>query len=391
MQTIVLTEYTPLRLPAETLPLDAGTMLWQRFGKQIGVEFPSPKTNQQWQLTPQGWVGALPLGRTITVLLQPRIPFANLFGMLEYAYHLQSLRFLEGIITCDSLPEFYERLAYILARRILVRGRQGLLRDYVQHSGKVAAVRGQLDVPHMAQHPWEAYPTCTYSEHTADNEDNQILAWTLYIILQSGLCTERSLPAIRKAFRMLQQTVTLQPIEPAACSHRTYHRLNIDYQPLHALCRFFLEHAGPGYAAGEHQMIPFMVDMARLFEQFVASWLRAHLPQQYTLAAQEPVRLTVEGHLRFVLDLVLRDSATSMPRCILDTKYKPDSTPESDDIAQVVAYAAARDCHDAVLIYPSLPDHPIDISVGTIRVRSAAFALSDTIEEAGQALLRQIL
>ena len=386
-----MTEYTPLRMPAEALPLEAGTLLWQRFGRQIGVEFPSPKTNQQWQLTPQGWVGALPLGRSLTVLLQPRMPFASLFGMLEYAYHLQSLRFLEGTITCDSLPEFYERLAHILARRILDRGRKGLLRDYVQHTGKVAAVRGKLDVPRMAQHPWEVYPTCTYSDHTADNEDNQILAWTLYIILQSGLCTERSLPAIRRAFRMLQQAVTLQPIDPAVCVHRTYHRLNADYQPLHALCRFFLEHAGPGYSAGEHQMIPFLVDMARLFEQFVASWLRTHLPPQYTLATQEPVRLTVEGRLRFVLDLVLRDTATGTPRCILDTKYKPDATPDSDDIAQVVAYAAARDCHDAILVYPTPLERPIDIPVGTIRVRSATFALSDRIEEAGQALLRQIL
>ncbi len=391
MQTMVLTEYTPLRLPAEALSLEAGMLLWQHFGQQIGVEFPTPKTGEQWQLTPLGWVGALPLGRSIIVLLQPRIPFASLFGMLEYAYHLQSLRFLEGVVTCDSLPEFYERLAHILARRILERGRQGLQRDYVRHTSKVAAVRGQLDVARMAQRPWDANPTCTYDEHTADNEDNQILAWTLYSILQSGLCTGRSLPAIRGAFRMLQQAVTLRPVEPAACSHRTYHRLNADYQPLHALCRFFLEHAGPGYSAGEHKMIPFLVDMARLFEQFVAAWLRAHLPPCYTLATQEPVRLTVEGRLRFVLDLVLRDAATGTPRCVLDTKYKPDATPEAEDIAQIVAYAAACDCRDTVLVYPTPLERPIDTHVGTIRVRSATFALTESIEEAGQAFLRQIV
>jgi 5-methylcytosine-specific restriction enzyme subunit McrC len=46
--------------------------------------------------------------------------------MLEYAYQLKSksFRFLEGLIDCQSLEDFYSQLAYLLARRILDRGRK---------------------------------------------------------------------------------------------------------------------------------------------------------------------------------------------------------------------------------------------------------------------------
>ena len=57
-----------------------------------------------------------------------------------------------------------------------------------------------------------------------------------------------------------------------------YHRLNRDYEVLHALCRFFLENSGPAHSSGGHTFFPFLVDMAQLFERFVAGWLQKHLP-----------------------------------------------------------------------------------------------------------------
>ena len=46
--------------------------------------------------------------------------------MLEYAYDLKSFRFLEGPKSMSkALTTFYDRLADILARRILSRTRQG--------------------------------------------------------------------------------------------------------------------------------------------------------------------------------------------------------------------------------------------------------------------------
>ena len=72
---------------------------------------------------------------------------------------------------------------------------------------------------------------------------------------------------------------------------------------------------------------------------------------------------------------------------MLDTKYKKPPKPATSDIAQVVAYAEAAGCHDAILLYPSPLDSPLDGSVGNIRVRSRVFDLKQDLNDAGTTLL----
>jgi 5-methylcytosine-specific restriction enzyme subunit McrC len=369
-----------------------GERLWHQHGKQVLVEFPSPITGGQWRLTAQGVVGYIPLSATLGLSLVPKVPIRSLFGMLEYAYGLQAFQILGGQYDALSIEELYERLAEVLARRVLRRCRDGLVRSYVTETTELGVVRGNLNVRRMAQRPWDPRIECTYQEHTADIDDNQILAWTMWVIGRSGLCRpERALPFVRQAFRQLQGAVTVIPVTPADCVGRRYHRLNSDYAPLHALCRFLLEHSGPNHTVGDHAMLPFLVDMARLYEQFVVAWLREHLPASIVLTAQERYDIDRASNLTFAIDVVLRDAVSRKVHCVLDTKYKRVSTPSTDDIAQVVAYAKAMGCHDAILAYPFPPTRLVDTMIGDVRVRSVTFALDHDLEVGGMAFLQDIL
>ena len=91
-------------------------------------------------------------------------------------------------------------------------------------------------------------------------------------------------------------------------------------------------------------MLPFLIDMNRLFELFVAEWLAAHLPKTHCVKAQEHVEITASGDLEFIVDLVLYDAVEDRPLCVLDTKYKRPKTPAAGDIEQVVAYAVSKQC-----------------------------------------------
>ncbi|NTU80468.1 MAG: restriction endonuclease [Chloroflexales bacterium] len=388
-QIIALEEDWPRSLQRDELPEAAGELLWRQYSTQVEVEFPSPATGGQWQLTAQGAVGHIPLTPELSIALLPKVPMRSLFGMLEYAYDLQSFRFLDGWYEAHSLDELYERLAEALARRVLRRCRDGLVRAYIGQNDELSVVRGSLNVRRMASRPWDTRLECDYQEHTADIDDNQILAWTLFVISRSGLCRpDRALPTVHQAFRQLQGAVTLTPVSAAACVGRRYHRLNLDYGPLHALCRFFLDSAGPHQAVGERAMLPFLVDTARLYEQFVSAWLAKHLPAGLRLAAQEPY--TIDRGLSFAIDLVIRDTITGEAHCVLDTKYKRVDMPSTSDIAQVVAYAEATGCKDALLVYPAAPQRALDAVIGDIRVRSVIFDLADDIQQAGYRLMEQI-
>jgi 5-methylcytosine-specific restriction enzyme subunit McrC len=386
-----LTEYTPVRFPPEMLSVGLGETLWRKYSSQIVVDFPTPKTDGQWQLTSQGWVGFIPCSPELGIALRPKVELENLFRMLEYAYNLKSFKFLEGLVGCTSLEDFYERLANVLARRVLDRGRKGFYRTYVPEADDLPFVKGRLNIRQTIQRPWQVKLPCDYQEHTADIEENQIICWTLSRIAQSGMCTERVLPTVRRAYHALRGLASTMPFKPCNCIDRLYNRLNEDYQPLHALCRFFLEHSGPGHEFGDRKMLPFLVNMEHLYELFVAEWLKAHLPPDLMLRVQEKVDVGEEQKITFKIDLVLYDGATGEPICVLDTKYKAKEQPTPDDVAKITAYAEMKGCTEAILVYPTKLQKPLNASIGKIRTKSMIFQLAGDLEEAGRAFLKSLL
>ena len=196
---IELVEYESRNFPESEISEELGIKIWQSYGSQISIDEPSFKNGHQWCLTASGWAGHIPLTPDFQIALLPKVEIRNLFGMLEYAYRLndKSFKFLDGLTDCDSLEEFYETLANLFAQRVLDRGRKGFFRSYQSRKDRIPYVRGRFDVRKSCQKPWDVLPECSYEEHTSDVEENQILAWTLRRILQSGICTERSLPQVR--------------------------------------------------------------------------------------------------------------------------------------------------------------------------------------------------
>jgi 5-methylcytosine-specific restriction enzyme subunit McrC len=238
--------------------------------------------------------------------------------------------------------------------------------------------------------PWEPYLPWHYDEHTADIDDNRIVAWTLHLVSRSGLCHEDASRNVRRANHLLQSATSLEPFAAADCVGRLYHRMNEDYEALHALCRFFLEHCGPLHQTGDNSMLPFQVDVSILFEQFVAAWLQTHLPEGLALRPQQTVSFTGHAPFRFRIDLVLYDHATDQPVCVMDTKYKVADGPSESDIQQVVAYAHSLGCHEALLIYPQTLSKQLDTMVGQTHVRGLAFPLDGDLEAAGLGLLEEL-
>jgi 5-methylcytosine-specific restriction enzyme subunit McrC len=382
-----LVEYQPITLPASALSEETAALLWRRYHKQIEVEPPSFRTGNRWQLTAQGWAGFIPLTRYLTLILQPKVALSGLFAMIEVAYHLESLHFLPGQIRVTSLPEIYTSLARLLAQHILARNRRGLYRAYVPVQENAAYVRGRIRTTALGDSLPAARVSCNYQQLTADVEENHILAWTLHTILQSGLCSGETLQLVHHAYRLLISQCSLTPMTAKQSRSRHYTRLNQDYAPLHALCAFFLDQSGPGHTIGDQTMIPFLVDMAHLYEQFVAAWLKRHLAASHRIAVQ--VHTPVSSDLHFTIDLVI---SAGRQRWVVDTKYKtPTTGPDTADVAQILAYAQVQNAQEAVLVYPAPIPQPLDVTVGGVRLRTLTFRLDEDLDKAGEALVAALL
>lgn len=391
-QTLHLTEYQTVRLPEGALPSRMGEILWRTLdqaGKKLLVTFPSPKTDGMWQLTAQGWVGQIEFPHQLTLRISPKVPMARIFNLWEEAYDIRLAELGDGVTAVATVPQFFSVLAQILAQRVIRRGRQGFQKAYLRQTNRLPFVRGKLIPQKTSLATPTIQLTCQYESQTTDIEDNQIVAYTLRQIARSGQCSPAAQTAVRQAYHLLQPLVTIRPFQPNNCQNRSYRRLNQDYATLHALCRFFLEHTGPRLATGDHQLMPFLLNMAQLYEQSLANWLKANLQLPYQIKAQESTTLGPNDELRFQIDLTLYGE-NGRPLAVLDTKYKTPEKPSQADISQVITYAKAKGCHHALLIYPQPLPQPVHVMVGDVQLHTVTFGLKDSLSIEGQHFLQQL-
>jgi 5-methylcytosine-specific restriction enzyme subunit McrC len=388
MQFLELQEEKDAYFSKETLSEEAALQLHN--SKKFEVEFPSPANLGKYRLRSKGWIGHVPLKGNACVRIIPKVPVGNVFKMLEQAFNLKSFHLFDGLVQVTRMEEVFERLASILAKRILERIRRGLYRDYVLEGTEVAAVRGRLLVEEtLACFHRNAKFRCEFHDYTADLEDNQILLWTLNLLPRFGFQRETVKRQIRQARMALLNTVTLEEHAATDCINRFYHRLNYDYRPLHGLCRFFLENCGPGLEAGIWDFIPFLVNMPLLFESYVAEWLKANLPGGLHLQSHYEAELDANANLRFVIDLVVENSDKDRV-AVLDTKHKQPRPTESD-IQQAAAYALRMGTSRAFLVYPTSEAKPLTIKLGHVTVKTCAFDVSQDPDTGGRTFLSWLL
>jgi 5-methylcytosine-specific restriction enzyme subunit McrC len=387
LSLIEVHEHSPREFARDELDAGFANAVWSRYRQYVDVDFPTPKTSDRWRLTAKGCVGFLPVDDRYGLVLQPKVPVANLFRMLEYAYGLDSFRFLEGAFTCASLEEFYAFLAGELAARVLRRVRQGLQRGYGEREERLPFLRGRFDAADHARHPWMPELRCRFDQHTIDTEDNRLIAWAVFLAARTVFGPQETRALVMRAHRALHGSVQLVEARSSACVNRTYDRLNSDYAAMHALSAFVIDHAGPQHARGDRNMLPFVVDMNRLFERFVSRVLSKRAGTERSVVAQERVQPAGDT-VTFVLDILVRD-AHGRPLRVVDTKYKNAKSPSTDDVAQVVAYATALRTTEAVLVYPS----PVDwtAQIGPVRVRTLGVRLDENLDVAADVLAQELL
>lgn len=387
-QTLPLREEEWSAFEPSSISPQAFDAIEELYGSQFETDYPNPKNGHRYRIRPGGYVGCFPVDDALTLRVQPKVPIENLFGMLRYAYQIDA--FLpEGIAPVDSIEDVFENLAAVLAQRVNDRCRKGLFRGYVLEEDQLPCVRGRFLFEPTLRHSLRGgvVTHCEFEEHTADLDENRILAWVLHQLGRFPIHRDEVKSQVRAAYRALASTVGLQPYLPASCIGRFYDRLNADYRPMHALCRFFLEQLGPTSRVGSRESVPFQINMPLLFEVFVEKWLRAHLPKSVALDSQYTAHLDIEGSFQFKADLVLRDTRSEEVLAVLDTKYKRSIDVSHDDVNQVFTYASRLHTGRAYLIYPSHTTATKRITIESISIQSLVFDLSGDLERAGQVFL----
>jgi 5-methylcytosine-specific restriction enzyme subunit McrC len=388
-----LVEYDPVFVPDTPEYRALAGRIYESFSPQIEVTWATPFC-PNIRLRNLGFAGGLVANGT-PVRLQTKLPVAQLFRLLEYAYDLFRVP-PDGLISVAKTEEIFESLADILAKQALARISHGLYREFMSRSDQLPYVRGRVDLAASLRGLGRGNTQleCCFSEHTADIWDNQIVLAALQrlrIFPFQRFDVERN---VRKAYLSYSRQVdafALPSLRNWANPKASYHRLNHEYRQLHALCRFFLDSIGPEHAEGDRVFIPYLISMPQLFEKYVAKWLEEHFGKEGGAvrgSSQSSWPVFTEGDISFRPDLVLSDREGSA-FMVLDTKYKSPTYPSSDDVQQIVAYANHVGVRSAILIYPSEATCRCLFRSGEIEVRTCVFSLSQEPDLAGKLFLEQ--
>ena len=266
METIRLSEYSPSSV--DLSPDDAGYIdrslkkridIWKDVGEEMH------------RLNPNQWVGVvvLPSGRRLESY--PKVPVRNLFYMLAVAYKIDP--FLQEQASMDRLDAMLEFVGRYFADLVEQRLERGLYRSYIEVEDNLATVRGRIafaeDIRRNYVMRHRTY--CRYSDFTWDIPENQVIRQVAHLLSGWGFRRDLRLRLARIDAMMAEVTRTNLPGR-AVASFR-YNRQNDDYKPLHQLCRLFLDGASLSEDEGVFDFRTFLVDMNKLFEEFITQVL----------------------------------------------------------------------------------------------------------------------
>jgi 5-methylcytosine-specific restriction enzyme subunit McrC len=334
------------------------------------------------------WIGVVRF-EAFEVQVVPKYAGENL-GVLRMLTHARGLDALRRAPAVRDLAtggaHLLDLVALLLAEAADRLARDGLLQDYVAREEALPLVRGRLrPLEQVTRHPGRVdVLECAFDEFETDVDENRLVAAGLVVAGRFALheTVRRRVNRVRSVFEdacnpaLLEPTWVDGPID--------YHRRNQHYRDAHYLARLILQRLAVRdlFAPGDARSFVFLLDMNRLFEEFVTMLARrAFEPSGVVVRAQRRDRSLLEdvetgrSYGSVVPDLLAEwwDGSGRRHRLPIDAKYKLYEGRKLDpsDLYQLFFYAYAYGAADigdgsdrrAFILFPSSGPARSDVRV----------------------------
>ena len=333
----------------------------------------------------KSWIGVVRLSK-IEIQIHPKLSGDNVrvIEMIELTQGLDILKRMPGIREIDtngkSLMDLLAMMLIHEAERLI---RNGLLSDYVEQVDELPVLRGRIlaDRQVLKRFGRVDRVICQFDDRSQDIPENQVLA------IGTQLCARFATDeAIRRKAREISH-ILRQTCSPSAFDVRrgdsqiVYNRMNAIYEDAHQLCWLIIRMCGVKdfYASSTITSFAFMLDMNRLFEEFVYKLVEHILDAKvWKVIKQVSSRSIVwndtanRSYATVRPDIVLRHQETGRVLTI-DAKYKLYDTKKinSADIYQSFLYAfgfhkeLSQHLPQSILLFPasSTDSQPLDLKI----------------------------
>lgn len=383
MRTIDLQEY----VKSEPYPLsvDERDELGRVPSLTLTIE-PAPGVEGAYHLTPGSTIGALEIG-DLSVSVSPKLSISRVLFLASYAMGAFKLREMDRFNFKDasSLVEALALALAVAARRAFA---SGLLHGYRTEDEAMHTVRGRIRITEQIRRrfgvplPLEV----RYDEFTEDITANRLVKAAATRLGQARVRLPRSRADLRWVSARLAN-VSLVEFPKNAVPKVSFDRLNEHYREVVALSRLVLRHMSFETGRGGNRAPGFLMDMNKVFQDFVTQALREELGvSDRTFRDDDHIpHVTLDEARRISLkpDLSWWDGQTCT--FVGDAKYKRirDERVPNADLYQLLAYATALDLPGGLLIYAQGEAEQVvyQVRYAGKRLEIAALNLSGTIDE----------
>jgi len=323
------------------------------------------------QVETRGWIGVVRL-ECCTIQVEPYLVdgHRNLVTLIDYVRGLSLLKRLNAAESFEARGEtLFDLMAWLLTDACDGVLRAGVQADYVTQRDDLTMLRGRLDVRAQVLQRWGRVDrlVCDFEDRVRDIPENRWLLRALRAA-RRGVQSPRIEAMVRRATATWEELCEDNPGE--ALEKPVGTRTNHHYREALELAYLIIQGvtASDLLRSGTAGGFSFMLNMPRLFEEFVSSALQQVLTapgvRVHRQAIDRSILWDVEGHRPFGHVrpdvMVLNDSQGS--RLPVDAKYKDYDREklQPGDVYQAAIYALAMSNEQGqaggkrcLLIYPS--------------------------------------
>jgi 5-methylcytosine-specific restriction enzyme subunit McrC len=335
--------------PRTELPLTPGR---GRALAASGVVTAAPSADRPgaWLVGPAGKVGATRIA-DVEIRIKPKVEIARLLFLVGYAQH--GAAWQPDTVAVAEAAGLVPAVAQALWRQTERAIHQGLLPGYLVVEESAQVLRGRLrESEQLHRHHGLPLPLeIRHDEFTTDIPENRILRTACERMLAVPCVDAESKRMLRRLLRDFSDVTPISRGDPVPEWQPS--RLNARYHAALRLAELILRATSVEHESGGVAVNGFLLDMPKLFEDFVTTALREALVTTYGGRVQGQERNYLDEAARVILrpDIIwkVRGSAVA----VIDAKYKaekPAGYPNAD-LYQLLAYCTVLGLPNGHLVY----------------------------------------
>ncbi len=352
----------------------------------------------QYDVTPTGnLVGYVRRGETSVVIHPSKCSAELVIFMMGYADNPKFLG--NDQVNFDHSEDLLEAFISVFVRRTMSAINRGLYRTYRSIDDELSVIRGRVRLSDQITRKFRLVPpiSVSFDEYTVDNTENRLIKAAVEISSRMPLRNERTLKDLQFLRAMFSEVEHIE-FDRRWLPEQVWTRLNehLSY-PVH-LAKRIIQNSSISLERGSHTSDEFLINMANVFEDFVATAIREELkltniemPRANEL--RNNLYLDTERKIRLKPDLSRWEGAQCV--AIGDVKYKR-TTAEGvlhPDIYQLLAYATATKLPRASIIYACGKGERDELMVGNHRLRETDITIDVFVldlTQSSQKVLEQV-